>query len=326
MADKMGYRPLSSAQAIRTGQSKSLGFVIQMSDHDAQRPFLAEFLAGLSQGASAHGWTLTIAATDSPAATLQTFKDMIKDRKVDGFVLPRALVDDDRVDLMRAVNVPFVLFGRNPDPRGCAWYDVLGEDAMGEAVIRLVALGHRKIGFINGGMQYTYGTLRRDGFLSAMDDAKLVPDSIHMAEGAVTISGGAEAAHRMLKTQSPPTAIVCAVDMAALGVYRAAAGLGLSIGSDLSVISYDGIPEGANLAPPLSTFAVDFTASGKRLSDLLIQRIRGVDLEYLRETVPAAYLDRGSAGPPSLSSQQLACAITHTKTKHNYWEEDNETD
>jgi len=36
-ADKMGYRPLSHAQAIRTGRTKSLGLVIQMADHDAQR-------------------------------------------------------------------------------------------------------------------------------------------------------------------------------------------------------------------------------------------------------------------------------------------------
>ena len=54
-----------------------------------------------------------------------------------------------------------------------------------------------------------------------------------------------------------PTAIVFAVDMAALGAYEAARRLGVEIGSDLSVIAYDGIPEGQWVSPPLTTFSVD---------------------------------------------------------------------
>jgi LacI family transcriptional regulator len=309
MADKMGYRPLSHAQAIRTGQTKSLGLVIQMADHDAQRPFLAEFIAGLSRGASAVGWTITIAATDSPAATIETFKTMIRDRKVDGFILPRTMLDDPRITLLRSAEFPFVMFGRSAKPQGCAWHDVLGEAAMRDAVNRLVGLGHRSVGFINGGMRYTYGPLRRDGFLGAMADAGLPINPTHMREDAVTIDAGALAGRAILTTPTPPTAIVCAVDMAALGVYRAAADLGLTIGTDLSVISYDGVPDGAHVTPQLSTFFVDFTASGQRLSELLIRRIKGEPPEALRETVPATFLDRGSAGPPKRTPRQLAAAI-----------------
>ncbi|PIL19388.1 hypothetical protein P775_14700 [Puniceibacterium antarcticum] len=54
--------------------------VIQVDDHDAQRPFLSEFLSGLFQLASAHGWMLTIAAAHGPKATLDTFQRLIRDR------------------------------------------------------------------------------------------------------------------------------------------------------------------------------------------------------------------------------------------------------
>ena len=64
MADRMGYRPLSQAQAIRTGRSRSIGFIIQSADHDSHRPFLADFLAGASGAASTEGWTLTVAASE----------------------------------------------------------------------------------------------------------------------------------------------------------------------------------------------------------------------------------------------------------------------
>jgi LacI family transcriptional regulator len=309
MAEKMGYHPLSHAQAIRTGQSKSLGFVVQMGDHDAQRPFLAEFLAGLSQGASAEGWTLTIAASDSDEATTQIFTDMIRNRKADGFVLPRSMVADPRVAMLRDADVPFVLFGRSLEPEGCAWFDVLGERAMADAVRYLAELGHQRIGFINGGMQYTYGALRQDGFEQGMMRAGLASHVDHVRQGAMTMDAGEDAAMQILGSEVPPTAIVCAVDMAALGVYRAVEKLGLRIGKDVSVIAYDGIPEGAHLRPPLSTHAVDFTLAGQRLSALLIQRIKGGDPEELRETVEATFLNRGSTGPPILSSEALAQAI-----------------
>lgn len=309
MAEKMGYRPLSYAQAIRTGLSKSLGLVIQLADHDAQRPFLAEFLSGLSQGASAEGWTLTIAAADGPEASAETFRSMIRDRKVDGFVLPRTLIDDLRITLLKNAQVPFVLFGRSPDSDGCAWHDIRGEDAMRDAVRHLVGLGHRSIGFINGGMCYTYAPLRRDGFLSGLAEAGLSLNPAHSRSNAMTIEDGAVAAQSILSDPTPPTAIVCAVDMAALGVYRAATRFGIRIGTDLSVIAYDGIPDGAHLSPPLSTFAVDYTEAGHRLSDLLIQRIKGAAPATLRETVQATFLNRGSAGPPDKTPKELACLV-----------------
>ncbi len=309
MAETMGYRPLSYAQAIRTGRSKSLGLVIQLSDHDAHRPFLAAFLAGLSQGASEEGWTLTIATADSPEATTDTIRTLIRDRKADGFILPRTLRDDPRITVLREAGVPFVLFGRSPDPTGCAWHDVLGEDAMRDAVRHLVKLGHRRIGFLNGGEQYNYAGLRLEGFLAGMAEAGLTPDPDHVKTDVLTTETGAIASRAVLATAEPPTAIVCAVDMAALGVYRTAADLGLQIGSDLSVIGYDGVPEGALVTPQLTTFAVDHTASGRRLSNLLIRRIGGENIETLRELVPATLKARGSAGPPRRTPAQLAARI-----------------
>lgn len=297
MAKKMGYFPLSHAQAIKTGRTRSLGLVLQFSDHDAQRPFLAEFLAGLSAGVSLEGWTLTVAASDNDANMVDTFQALLRDGKADGFVLPRAMNDDPRVNLLRNAGVPFVIYGRQENADGCAWFDVLGEDAMHMAVQHLASLGHRRIGFINGLCKYAYAGLRATGFRHGMRDAGLQIDDGLMAENAATLQDGEAAAARLLDHSNPPTAIVCAVDFAALGAYRAAAARGLRIGQDLSVLGYDGIPEGAHAQPPLTTFKVDNHAAGTRLAALLIRRIRGEAVETLRETSAAVFLKRGSTGP-----------------------------
>lgn len=313
-AARMGYRPLSHAQAIRTGRARALGLVIQIDDHDAHRPFLTDFLAGISFVASGEGWTITVATADGEAATLATMRRLLDEHKVDGFILPRTLVEDPRIALLRGQDVPFVMFGRTRDPAGCAWYDIRSEDAMADAVRRLASLGHRRIAFVNGGARYQYSRLRLAGYREGLAGAGIDEDPQLVRSGALTPDDGAAAAESLLDLPRPPTAVVFAVDAAALGLYRAARRRGLRVGPHLSVVGYDGIPDGSHADPPLSTYAVDIRRAGERLARMLIERVRGADPEGLRETAPATFVDRGSITPPELDTDAPARALASRRS------------
>ncbi len=310
-ADALGYRPLAHAQAIRTGRVRSVGLVLQVNEHDGHRPFLADFLAGISEAASTADWTMTLATAASDQDTLRLMSKLADEQKADGFILPRTYLEDTRVSALLAGDVPFVLFGRTGDPRGCAWFDIESEAAMTEAVLRLAKLGHTRIGFVPGGPGYTYATLRRQGYLEGLKQAGLSFHPALISEPALNRVDGELAAQKLLSLDVPPTALVCSVDRAAFGAYDAAAALGLEIGKDLSVISYDGMPEGALLSPPLSTFSVDLRHAGARLTELLIRRIRGEAVEDLRDLAKARFLDRGSHGPPTRTPAELAHHVKH---------------
>lgn len=115
-----------------------------------------------------------------------------------------------------------------------------------------------------------------------------------MAEGALDIATGKAAGQRILSAEGAPSAVVCALDLAALGLYRAAAAMGRQVGRDLAVIAYDGIPEAAQATPSLTTFSVDNRMAGQRLAQMLIARIRGADPTHLREVAPARLIARRS--------------------------------
>lgn len=305
-ATRMGYNPLPQAQAIRTGRTRSLGLVLQFSDHDRQSPFLAGFLSGISHAASQENWTLTVATSESGDGTLEIMNRLLSERKADGFILPRSLVNDRRVALLLERDVPFVLYGRPIDPEGCAWFDILGEVAMCEAVTRLAELGHERIGFVNGGTRFTYSNLRRSGFEKGMAEAGLEVDPGLILSDAVRRADGAVAARRFIEHPKPPTAIIFATDKAALGMYDVVGDYGLRIGREISLIGYDGIVEGTYVTPQLTTFAVDNRFAGERLASLLIQRVRGEAPENLRETASVPLMDRGSISAPVVSSSDLA--------------------
>lgn len=304
-AERLGYRPLSHAQAIRTGRVRSLGLVLQVNEHDAHRPFVAEFLAGLSQAASAEDWTLTVATAASDAQTLELLDRLTAEKKADGFILPRTKLEDARIDFLRARDVPFVLYGRTSDTHGCAWFDIESEKSIEHAVALLAGLGHRRIGFVPGADGYTYAKLRHDGYVAGLARSGLVYDPDLVAAPAMARAAGAASGATLLDLPNPPSAIVCSVDGAALGVYDAARQRGLHIGSDLSVMSYDGIPETTLLDPPLSTYRVDTRAAGVRLAELLIRRCRGAAPEDLRELGRAAFQSRGSHGVAPGAAQSV---------------------
>jgi LacI family transcriptional regulator len=293
-AERMGYRPLAQAQAIRTGRARSLGLVLNAGRSDAHKPFLTDFLDGISRGASEESWTLTVATAQDEADEVATMVRLLGERKVDGFILPRTKMQDARIALCREEGVPFILYGRTGDDRGCAWYDIRGEEAMREAVLRLAGFGHGRIGWLGGVADYAYTRLRREGFLAGLAEAGLAPDAALMEDGVFTIEDGYNAGLRLLQGDRPPTAVVCALDLAALGLYRAAERVGRRVGRDLAVISYDNCPEAAVADPPLSTYAVDTRAAGRALAAMLIARIRGTSPEELRRLAPARLVPRAS--------------------------------
>ncbi len=312
-AEKLGYRPLANAQSIRTGRVRSIGLVLQLNEHDRHRPFLADFLAGVSEAASAAGWTITVSTATSDHDTLRLLRELSDERKADGFILPRTLWDDPRIDLLRDANVPFVLYGRSRDLGGCAWFDIAGEDAMVDAIRELALLGHERIGFIPGLDRYMYARLRLEGYKTGLVRAGLEFDPALISGPARNSAEGEVASRDLLRISKPPTAILCSVDRAAIGVYATAEKAGLQIGRDLSLISYDGTPEGELMRPPLSTYSADTRNAGGRLTELLIRRIDGEPPEALRELVPAIFLSRGSHGRACLSSERLAeIIITQT--------------
>ncbi|MCA0044446.1 LacI family DNA-binding transcriptional regulator [Celeribacter litoreus] len=305
-AQAMGYRPLTHAQAIKTGRSRSIGFVVELSQKDAHRPFLAEFLAGLTQAASYEGWTLTVATSETEADTLKIMRSLVQQQKADGFILPRVLWQDPRIALLSAEKIPFICYGRPKNYENLSYFDIESELSMREAVQHFVDLGHQQIAYIGSATHYAFSHHRRDGYLRGMNEAGLVPDPFLIKEGVVSAEDAAEATRGLLALDEPPTAVLCATDTLARGVYEVANQIGLKIGSEISVIGYDGSPEASAMWPHLSTFSIDNRKAGVALGTMFIDRIREPDAPVVQTLLQSHLCRAGSTGAPVLSPEQLA--------------------
>jgi len=112
-----------------------------------------------------------------------------------------------------------------------------------------------------------------------------------------TIEDGYQAAVQLLQLPEPPTAIIAINDLLAIGALRAAADLGLHIPADLSLVSYDDIPEAKYLIPRLTTVSKDAARLGREAVRLVLERIQDPSRPRQRIDVPAQFIIRESTGP-----------------------------
>ncbi len=302
----VGYHPSSQARGLRSGRTQAIGLVLDMDSGNTHRPFLSNFLDGISSYLSQLGWTLSVATASGMDGLVNTHRKLLLDHKVDGFIVPRNHRNDSRLALLKTARTPYVIYGRSPVADNSPCFDVLSEDAMRQAVRRLAKFGHTQIAYLGGHAEANYEFIRRSGFIAGMKDHGLSVNTALCAQLATTEEEGRLATLSLLQSSNPPTAIVCAMDRAALGACQAIQSLSLKVGIDVSVTGYDGIPEGQHADPRLTSFAVDNHLAGASLARLLVARIEDQPIEHLHELQAAHILPGESDGTVHLQSHELA--------------------
>ncbi len=104
---------------------------------------------------------------------------------------------------------------------------------------------------------------------------------------------------RRLATRMDVTAIFVANDQMALGVLRALHEAGRRVPCDVSVVGFDGSPEGEFFNPPLTTVRQDYTELGRRSLDVLLTEIEVGRHTKVQETIPAELVVRASTAVAS---------------------------
>ena len=106
---------------------------------------------------------------------------------------------------------------------------------------------------------------------SALDAFGLDPGPA--VPGDFTYEGGAAAASELLSLAHPPTAVVCANDLSALGLIAQAQRLGVSVPERLSVAGFDDIRLGTYVRPSLTTVRTTPRELGQEAGRLLIDLV-----------------------------------------------------
>jgi LacI family transcriptional regulator len=149
------------------------------------------------------------------------------------------------------------------------------EHAARELTRHLLALGHRRIGFVRGHDDHEASRARLAGYRGALRRAGIAPDAALVAEGDFTFDAGRRAASHLLDRRVRPSAIIACNDDMAAGVMAAAHDRQVAIPAQLSVCGFDDTPLAAMLWPPLTTMHQPISELARTGTQLLLERIAG---------------------------------------------------
>ena len=143
---------------------------------------------------------------------------------------------------------------------------------------------------------------RLAGYRTALEEADLPYRPEYVAVGTFYKAESIELGMRLLRLPEPPTAIFAMNDVQALGVYEAAARLGMAIPADLSVVGFDDLDIAAWAGPPLTTVRQPLLAMGANAARLLLEGPQSTDGSVERvDLLTTLVIRESTANYPQLS-------------------------
>ena len=289
--NSLGYAPNGAARALRYGNFGAIGVIA----HRLARTGESRTVEAVVEAARDKGYTVSLMDVSSPSShDVTAAATRLLHQAIDGLVIIRAETATPAA-LALPPHLPVVV----SDSRLFGHLPAVGADQIGgtrRAVQYLLDLGHETVHHLAGPSDSSPARLRVDAWADTLGESnRAVPD---LFQGDWSAASGYAQGRRIARDGSV-TAVFCANDEMAAGLFRALHEAGRRIPDDVSVVGFDNIPLADFLWPPLTTVAQDFHGIGIRLVELLLEQIRdGAELTDSRTIVPVELIVRSSAGPP----------------------------
>lgn len=306
MAEAMGYAgPDPKGRLLRAGKVNAIGVATtEPLSYFFDDPFARAMMAGISEACDATGAGIALVSAGNDEKLAWNIQSAL----VDGFILFCIEGGPRLVELTRERKLPFVALelGFEDDTISTIRIDNAAGARM--AARHLAELGHRRFAVLTlpfvddssglvtperfGTAIYTATRNRLAGYFDELSrfgvDIAKVPvyetgnDAATTRAGLETIFAGAE----------PPTAILAMSDRMAMVAIDWLTQRGLSVPADVSVIGFDGVPDGALCDPPLTTIAQPIIEIGRRAARMILD----FDGAVRRETLDVELVVRASTG------------------------------
>lgn len=291
-AFELGYRPNALARAMVSGKSRIIGLVVAYLENQ----FYPDVLEKLSNALQAEGYHVLIFMASQTAGNIESVVEEILDYQVDGIIAASVAMTSDLSERCRAAGVPMVLFNRSQDaPHMSA---VTSDNIAGGRKVAefLVAGGHEKIGYIAGWEGASTQRDREAGFLAGLKDAGM---PLHKRCLGNFVMEEARAATLEMFRDDAPDAVFVANDHMAMSVMDTLRfELGIKVPEDVSVVGYDDVPTAGWPAYALTTVRQPANRMVAETVDILLSKIKDLNVPPRRVELDGPLVLRGSARVP----------------------------
>ncbi len=291
--DEIGFAPQSAWRQIRSGRTG----IIAVHRPEVFNPPAYRLVLAAALGVEDAGYSINILTRPLNDAELLA---IFRSRQADAVILLEIQTTDRRPEILRDHGYPFVMIGHRTDNTGLSFADVDIEHGIGLAMDHLVALGHRRIGFLTTDpvvdhKVYAFATWALRSYQEACARAGL--EAMTAMAGPMNDAMAAAAA-RLLDEHPDLSAVIAPQQQSVIGVLRVCYERGIRIPHDLSIVAVLSDPLSELATPPLTTITFPADEMGRVAAELLIDRLDLGILAPRQVFVRPELTVRGTTAPP----------------------------
>jgi LacI family transcriptional regulator len=289
-SERLDYRHNLTASSLRRsdGRSATIGIVLE----DVANPFSSALHRAIEDVAVQRGVLVLASSSDEDEDRERKLVAAFASRRVDGLIIQPSSQDHSYLLTERKAGTAIVFVDRPP-----AFLDadtVLTDNAAGvrRGVGHLIALGHRRIGYLGDLHTIATAAERHRGYLEALADHKLEVDERLVRMDLRGIEKSEAAATELLSSPNPPTALFTGQNLVTIGAFRVLRRMGLH--HRIALIGFDDFLLADLLEPGITVIAQDPAAIGRAAAEILFRRLDGDRSPSEHRVVVSRMITRGS--------------------------------
>ncbi len=167
------YTPNVMARGLAQQKTFNIAVVCPTEYEIFKQPYYHNCLYGITEVTGMNNYDILLSMASEK--DFRNLKRAVENRKVDGVILTRTLLDDKAAEYLKGTGIPFVVIGRSKDPE-LVQIDNDHLDACRELTSILIGKGCRKLALIGDEFTHIVALTRQQGFREAFRDAGIVPD------------------------------------------------------------------------------------------------------------------------------------------------------
>lgn len=290
VAKELGYRPNYVARSLVSKKTGAIGVVWPSIELYA----LSSLLTAIHKELAKFGYSVLL-SLDRADDAIETFRRF----QTDAVILFGNDLSHIDAEAHQASNMPVLIFG----VAGVAPFsvvDVNRGNAIRLAVRHFAELGHKRIAYI--------GELKKPDLLQAVKIEAFREEAHRLeltvdAHSVVQVDGlsfydGYVAAHLLLQQYSAPTAVIAGSAELSRGTLQAALELGVDVPNELSIVSYDNLPQMTSMEVPMTAVGVAVQEIASNIANLLLELIRKPNVRLTVELEPTLIVRESTAPAP----------------------------
>jgi DNA-binding LacI/PurR family transcriptional regulator len=271
MARKLDYQPNLLAKSLVKSKSNTIGIIVP----EFVNSFFPTVIIGAQQVAGEAGFNVIITQSQESVETEIANTQVLLASRVEGVIISMTR-ETSQFDHFRAFGrhgIPVVFFNRICEKINASRVMVNDYEGAYNAVEHLILNGYRKIAHISGPSNLRLSQNRLTGYLDALKAHGLPAHEKWIIHHDLTRENAWSSAKKLLTMKSPPDAIFCVNDPAAIQTLLYAKKQGIRVPDDLGIVGFSDDPISSIIEPQLTTVKQPVSEMGKIAMSILLEQI-----------------------------------------------------